>query len=67
MQCDPLCSNSSLDSGETCDDGNTNSSDGCSDKCSIEPGYECTMPGFPCNLICSNGFIDGLEECDDAD
>jgi cysteine-rich repeat protein len=32
-------------SGEICDDGNAVSEDGCSDKCSVEPGFVCD-PSF---------------------
>jgi flagellin-like protein len=39
-----LCGNGVVDSsfGETCDDGNTNSSDGCSAACQVEFGYVCS-------------------------
>lgn len=33
------CGNSSIDTGEQCDDGNTTSSDGCSSTCQIEQRY----------------------------
>ncbi len=33
---------------EDCDDANTNSGDGCSSICVVEPGYECTTPGVLC-------------------
>jgi len=32
----------------------------------IEPGYECPIPGVLCNLICGNGREDPGEECDDG-
>lgn len=40
------CGNGFVDSvfGETCDDGNINSGDGCSAQCTVEPGYTCTQP-----------------------
>lgn len=44
----PDCGNSQLDDGETCDDGNQNSSDGCSAACTVECGYLCNEAGKPC-------------------
>lgn len=29
---------------QECDDGNTNSTDGCSSTCTVETGYYCTQP-----------------------
>ncbi|MGZ3419852.1 MAG: DUF4215 domain-containing protein [Polyangiales bacterium] len=39
-----VCGNSIVDSGETCDDGDTNDGDGCSSTCALEPviGDNCT-------------------------
>jgi cysteine-rich repeat protein len=39
-----VCGNGIVDSGETCDDGDTNDNDGCSATCQIEPviGDKCT-------------------------
>jgi cysteine-rich repeat protein len=34
--CVTLCGNATVDTGEECDDGNTKSGDGCSNKCKIE-------------------------------
>lgn len=50
----PGCGNGNLDSGagEECDDGNTESGDGCSDVCLTE--------------VCGNGRVDAGEECDDG-
>jgi len=40
-----ICGDSSVDNGEECDDGNTNSYDGCSySQCEVEPGYNCYEP-----------------------
>lgn len=36
-----VCGNSFLQTGETCDDGNTVPGDGCSASCQVEPGYYC--------------------------
>ena len=40
------CGDGALDSGETCDDGNTTSLDGCDSVCAIEAGYECIEANF---------------------
>eukprot|EP00960_Hanusia_phi_P060246 764445-Hanusia_phi.AAC.1 len=56
---------------EDCDDGNTDSEDGCSNKCSVEHGYSCNgTPSF-CETICGDGRRisaenGGREECDDG-
>lgn len=55
---------------ESCDDGNTNSSDGCDYVCNIEPGWNCTN-GNPSNCTyqnssyCGDGIITYNETCDD--
>ncbi len=46
-----ICGNGDLDVKEDCDDGNTTSNDGCSEKCEIEDGYACGIPGEPCNSV----------------
>jgi cysteine-rich repeat protein len=48
----PVCGNSAIEIGETCDDGNTMGGDGCSATCNVE--------------ICGNGVLDVGEECDDS-
>ncbi|MFC1599863.1 DUF4215 domain-containing protein [Patescibacteria group bacterium] len=58
------CGNSLIDNGETCDDGNNMSSDGCSNVCQTEPGYECSGTPSVCTLICGNNTVDTGEECD---
>ena len=54
----PECGNSVLEIGEMCDDGNTDSCDGCSDTCRTETG-----------LICGDGTLNTAcgEACDDGD
>jgi MYXO-CTERM domain-containing protein len=48
------CGNDSVESGEACDDGNTESCDGCSADCTIE------------ETGCGDGLQCGDEECDDG-
>ncbi len=40
--CTNSCGNGAPDGSEQCDDGNTDSLDGCSAMCEVEAGYECT-------------------------
>jgi cysteine-rich repeat protein len=43
-------------SDESCDDGNTVGSDGCSADClAIEPGWQCRVPGKSCSPVCAGG------------
>ena len=53
-----------------CDDGNIVSGDGCSKKCFVETGFECTQgsPFSPdiCVEICGDGLNFGKHECDDG-
>ena len=49
-----VCGNSIIESGETCDDGNTNNFDGCSSTCQTE------------TPVCGNSIVEYLEQCDDG-
>jgi len=53
----PVCGDGTIDTGETCDDGNTESCDGCSASCQVEVGLGCgdgmTVPG--CAEPCDDG------------
>ncbi len=51
--CEPICGNGVIESGETCDDLNTDNGDGCSSSCVIEFGYDC-----------SSGTCEDINECD---
>jgi cysteine-rich repeat protein len=63
----PGCGNGILSSGETCDDGNNVSGDGCSSDCTtVEPGWQCRVPGQRCNPACGDGILTGSETCDDG-
>ncbi|MBV9946498.1 MAG: DUF4215 domain-containing protein, partial [Myxococcales bacterium] len=64
------CGDGVLGGAEQCDDGNTNSMDGCSAACRVEPGFTCPTPGAACRKIefCGDGVVDldiG-EQCDDG-
>jgi fibro-slime domain-containing protein len=62
-----VCGNSSVESVEQCDDGNTRSGDGCDSLCLLEAGWFCAVPGLACaRSVCGNGVREGLEQCDDA-
>ena len=62
-----VCGNGVLTIDEACDDHNTVSGDGCSADCqTIEPGYECHVPGKPCTPICGDSMLTGSETCDDG-
>jgi len=59
------CGDGSIGTGETCDDGNSTSNDGCSSACAIEQGWGCTGQPSACTFTCGNGTISGNEQCDD--
>jgi fibro-slime domain-containing protein len=63
-----VCGNGALQvDGEECDDGNTAASDGCSDTCTVEPGYVCPVAGAMCQAAaCGDGVLAGSELCDDG-
>ena len=50
------CGNGVVDVGETCDDGNTVSGDGCSSTCQLETGFLC-MAGTPAETCYCNPHI----------
>ena len=65
------CGNGALDTGESCDDGNTQNGDGCSSTCTIEAGWVC--PNNKCEQkepepvdVCGNGKVETGEACDDG-
>ncbi len=59
-----VCGNGMMDAGEACDDGNTESDDGCSDACALETGYTCEGTPSECAPECGDGMIIAPEECD---
>ncbi len=52
---DPVCGDGTVDTGEQCDDGNTEAKDGCSATCQTEVA-----------ATCGNGAVDAGEQCDDS-
>ena len=52
----PVCGNSVVETGETCDDGNVVSGDGCSSTCQVEPPPP----------VCGNRVVETGETCDDG-
>jgi fibro-slime domain-containing protein len=68
-QTPPGCGDGDLTSDEACEDGNTNSGDGCAANClQVEPGFSCANPGMACREIarCGDGIVAASERCDDA-
>ncbi len=64
---EPMCGDGAVDADrmEECDDGAATSGDGCSDLCTLEPGWACPFPGLPCEAAaCGDGIVAGKEQCD---
>ncbi|RMD81432.1 MAG: hypothetical protein D6815_11825, partial [Candidatus Dadabacteria bacterium] len=59
----PVCGNGEIDQGESCDDGNTISGDGCRDDCQDE-GCLAQSPGFPTTPLCDDGDACTIDRCD---
>ncbi len=65
----PACGDSLLNVvGETCDDGNTSSGDGCTANCRLEANFVCAAPGEACisSVVCGDRKVTGDETCDDG-
>ena len=65
----PNCGNGILNTGEECDDGDTDAGDGCSGICTIEDDWGCSLnptppPASVCYLLCGDGITNGNEVCD---
>ncbi len=62
----PGCGDGLLQSGETCDDNDNDSGDGCSATCVEESGYECGVAEpSSCVATCGDGVTAiGVESCD---
>ena len=66
---DPACGDGRINvEGETCDDKNGESGDGCTANCVIEEDFVCPTPGRPCvsTVECGDEKIAGGETCDDG-
>jgi fibro-slime domain-containing protein len=64
-----FCSDSRQDPGESCDDGNTVSGDGCTATCAqVEGDFVCPTPGEPCvsTQKCGDKKLSSAETCDDG-
>ncbi|MCB9615274.1 MAG: DUF4215 domain-containing protein [Sandaracinus sp.] len=70
ITCEPIvCGDGIVDEAEECDDGDTDSMDGCSSTCTVEDEFACddAEPSV-CNRIeCGDGRVQGTEACDDGD
>ena len=52
----PHCGDGHLTGQEECDDGNKDDADGCSERCTVESGFLCPLPGLPCyKAVCGDG------------
>jgi cysteine-rich repeat protein len=60
------CGNGIQDFGEQCDDGGTDSGDGCSSVCQVENGWMCAGTPSLCTAVCGDGIVAGAEQCDDG-
>jgi len=62
------CGNGVVDPGETCDDGNRVSGDGCTALCQREADWDCPTPNAACTRVttCGDGKLSGTEACDDG-
>lgn len=62
-----VCGNGVKESGEACDDGDTDSGDGCSQTCAVETGWACTgsAPSI-CTRppACGNSVVETGEQCE---
>ncbi len=56
----PVCGNGAIEGSETCDDGDTDSGDGCSSLCAIEPHFRCI--GTPSVCQSYNAFVLALAD-----
>jgi len=67
-RCTTACGNGYLEGDEECDDGPTGGFDGCSEICTVEPGWTCdgAEPSV-CTPFCGDGLAIGDEACDGAD
>lgn len=60
------CGDGVVWNGEACDDGNTESGDGCSSDCVMEHGFTCEGEPSACVSHCGDGLKASDEACDDT-
>lgn len=61
------CGDGIINAGESCDDNNISSGDGCSSTCQVETGFSCSGSPSVCTSTCGDGIVaPGAEQCDDA-
>ncbi|CAI2374122.1 unnamed protein product [Moneuplotes crassus] len=69
--CEVICGNgmllSNTDPVKFCDDGNTNSGDGCSDNCEVETGWVCTEGNMSAASTCNLCELEFCTKCEDQD
>ncbi len=61
----PVCGNSIIETGETCDDGDASGGDGCSGDCQNE-GCVAQTPGYPSVALCDDGDPCSADSCNNA-
>ncbi len=69
-ECAQMCGDGVLARSETCDDGNLISGDGCSEKCEVEPGFECSSrrgPRMPQNCYRVGAKTNSLDDSHGGD
>lgn len=64
--CNAECGDGLVHPEEACDDGNTESGDGCSEQCHVEDRWTCTGEPSVCTPNCGNGTLNSGESCDDG-
>ena len=66
MMTEPRCGDGMIDEGETCDDGDAESADGCNAFCRVESGWECDGESpTTCTMArCGDGRVQTGEACD---
>lgn len=70
ITCEPIvCGDGIVADEEACDDGDTDSGDGCSSTCTVEEGSACddSEPSVCNTITCGDGRVQGTEACDDGD
>lgn len=63
------CGDGAIQPGEVCDDGNSDSGDGCAGDCqAVEQDFACPVPGEACvsTVVCGDSLVTGQETCDDG-